>query len=131
MNAHVPNPQHEPAGDNVAGRVAFDGNARGDRSRSHGKFAQYIFSVVVVRIRPERNAISNLLGRVGENVEIAQVRADPQAEPIFRRQPSGLYCRDARRIVRRIVDGAIHDGEVGGADRREIREAVMKARKQG
>src|ERR1700730_1522647 len=116
----------EPAGDNVAGSVALNRNARGDRSRSHGKLSQYIFSVCVVRSKLKGNAIGNLLGRVGENVEIAQVRADPQAEPIFRRKPSGLYGRDARRIFRRIVDGAIHEGGVGGADRREIREGVMK-----
>jgi hypothetical protein len=84
-----------------------------------------------VRFGFEGNAIGNLLGRVGENVEIAQVRADPQAEPISRRKPSGLYGRDARGIVRRIVDGAINNWRVGGADRREIREGVMKARKQG
>ena len=121
----------EPAGDNVAGSVALDGNARGDLSRSHGKFTQYIFGVGVARFRLQGYAIGNLLGRVGENVEIAQVRADPQAEPIFGGKPSGLYGRDAWRIVRGIVDGAIHDGGVGGADRREIREGVMKARKQG
>src|ERR1700730_1061735 len=116
----------EPAGDHVAGSVALNGNARGDRSRSHGEFTQYIFGVGVVRFGFQGNAIGNLLGRIGENVEIAQVRADPQAESIFSRKPSGLYGRDARRIFRRIVDGAIHEGGVGGADRREIREGVMK-----